>query len=200
MPWPSSDWTARQPHLAGGSDDEAANTIRCGQERVLCGYQTRMSNDRHSRPTAQNDSLPASTVMGGKHVGPYFDALFPPQEVSPWIARKLSSTGVGIARRLWDQREQRRGEYEDMHGTDRAVAGPASARGVPGLPVVRCARSFYEPLRLVRTSLCMAAPTPSVQWCIPRWSTSLAGRKVRPAMMTKCQVQHRVSIWRSPPP
>ena len=39
-----------------------------------------MSNDRHSRPTAQNDSLPASTVMGGKHVGPYFDALFPPQE------------------------------------------------------------------------------------------------------------------------
>ena len=108
------------PTLAGGSDDEAANTIRCGQERLLCGDQTRMSNDRHSRPTAQNDSLPASTVMGGKHVGPYFDALFPPQEVSPWIARKLSSTGVGIARRLWDQREQRRGEYEDMHGTDRA--------------------------------------------------------------------------------
>ena len=31
-----------------------------------------MSNDRHSRPTAQNDSLPASTVMGGKHVGPVF--------------------------------------------------------------------------------------------------------------------------------
>src|SRR5258705_12491 len=33
---------------------------------------SRMSNDRHSRPTAQNDSLPASTVMGGKHVGPVF--------------------------------------------------------------------------------------------------------------------------------
>ena len=44
---------------------------------------SRMSNHRHSRPTAQNDSLPASTVMGGKHAGPYFDALFPPQEVSP---------------------------------------------------------------------------------------------------------------------
>jgi hypothetical protein len=32
-----------------------------------------MSN--HSRPTAQNGSLPASTVRGGRHVGPVFDAL-----------------------------------------------------------------------------------------------------------------------------
>jgi hypothetical protein len=47
-------------------------TDRCGQERLLCGGQTRIRNDRHSRPTAQNDSLPASTVMGGKHVGPLF--------------------------------------------------------------------------------------------------------------------------------
>src|SRR5258708_35586070 len=53
--------------------------------------------------------------------GPYFDASFPPQEVSPWIAWKIASTGVGIARRLWDQREQLRGEYEDVHGTDRAL-------------------------------------------------------------------------------
>ena len=60
------------PTLAGGSDDEAARTDRCGQERLLCGGQTRIRNDRHSRPTAQNDSLPASTVMGGKHVGPLF--------------------------------------------------------------------------------------------------------------------------------
>jgi len=37
--------------------------------------------------------------------GPYFDALFPPQEVSPWIAWKIRSTGVGVAKRLWDQRE-----------------------------------------------------------------------------------------------
>ena len=80
-----------------------------------------MSNDRHSRPTARNDSLPASTVMGGKHVGPVFHALIPPQEVSPWIAWKIASTGVGIARRLWDQREQLRGKYEDVHGTGRAL-------------------------------------------------------------------------------
>ena len=53
-------------------------------------------------------------------MGPYFDALFPPQEVSPWIAWKIRSTGVGIARRLWDQREQLRGEYGDVHGTDPA--------------------------------------------------------------------------------
>ena len=30
----------------------------------------------------------------------------------------------------------------------------------------------------------MAAPTPSLQWCIPRRSTSLAGRKVRSARTT----------------
>jgi len=35
----------------------------------------------------------------------------------------------------------------------------------------------------------MATPTPSLQWCIPGWSTSLAGRKVRPAVMTKWQAQ-----------
>jgi hypothetical protein len=46
--------------------------------------------------------------------------LFPAQEVSPWIVWKIASTGVGVARRLWDQREQLRGEYEDGHGTDRA--------------------------------------------------------------------------------
>ena len=52
--------------------------------------------------------------------GPYFDAMFPPQEVSKWISWKMTSTGTNIARRLWDQREQLRGEYEDVHGTDRA--------------------------------------------------------------------------------
>jgi hypothetical protein len=50
----------------------------------------------------------------------FSDALFPPQEVSPWIAWKIRSTGVGIATRLWDQREQLCGEYGDVHGTDRA--------------------------------------------------------------------------------
>ena len=39
-------------------------------------------------------------------------------------------------------------------------------------------------LRLVRTSLCVAAPTLSLRWCIPRWSASLAGREVRSAMTT----------------
>jgi hypothetical protein len=33
----------------------------------------------------------------------------------------MTSTGTNIARRLWDQRQQMRGEYEDIHGTDRAL-------------------------------------------------------------------------------
>jgi hypothetical protein len=61
--------------------------------------------------------------------GPYFDAMFPPQEVSTWISWKMTSTGTNIARRLWDQREELRAEYEDVHGTDRAL-WPAQHPGV----------------------------------------------------------------------
>ena len=43
--------------------------------------------------------------------GPYFDAEFgPPQRVRAWIAWKISSTGVNIARRWWGSaRGARRG-------------------------------------------------------------------------------------------
>src|SRR5258705_13530935 len=71
--------------------------------------------------TAQDHCLPALAAMGGKHMGPYFDAMFPPQEVSTWISWKMTSTGTNIARRLWDQRKELRGEYEDVHGADRAL-------------------------------------------------------------------------------
>ena len=73
-----------------------------------------------ARPRKTTLSRPAP-LSEASTWGPYFDAPFPPQEVSPWIAWKIASTGVGIARRLWDQREQLRGEYEDVHGTGRAL-------------------------------------------------------------------------------
>jgi hypothetical protein len=51
--------------------------------------------------------------------GPYFVAQFgPPHRVRSWIAWKISSTGVNIARRKWDQREELRAAYEALHGTD----------------------------------------------------------------------------------
>ena len=74
--------------------------------------------DTPARPRKTTLSRPAP-LWEASTWGPYFDALFPPQEVSPWIAWKIRSTGVGIARRLWDQREQLRGEYGDVRGTDR---------------------------------------------------------------------------------
>jgi len=52
--------------------------------------------------------------------GPYFQALFPPRRVTPWINFKRMSTGVNIARRLWGQREGLRQEYEALHGTNQA--------------------------------------------------------------------------------
>jgi len=53
------------------------------------------------------DSEPLDTVCDGERLQP-----------SRW---KIRSTGTNIARRLWDQREQLRGEYEDVHGPDRAL-------------------------------------------------------------------------------
>ena len=76
--------------------------------------------DTPARPRKTTLSRPAP-LWEASTWGPYFDALFPPQEVSTWISWKMTSTGTNIARRLWDQREQLRGEYEDVHGTDRAL-------------------------------------------------------------------------------
>jgi hypothetical protein len=53
------------------------------------------------------DSEPLDTVCDGERLQP-----------SRW---KIRSTGTNIARRLWDQREELRGEYEDVHGTDPAL-------------------------------------------------------------------------------
>jgi hypothetical protein len=45
--------------------------------------------------------------------------LFPPGGlVTPWIRFKVMSTGVNVARRLWDQREEVREAYEAVHGSD----------------------------------------------------------------------------------
>lgn len=52
--------------------------------------------------------------------GPYWDVLFPPSMVTGWIDWKLGSTGVGVARLLWAQREYLRRTYESVYGTDPA--------------------------------------------------------------------------------
>ena len=50
--------------------------------------------------------------------GPYYSLMFPPRRVTPWIKFKKTSTGVNIVRRLWDERENLRLEYEAIHGAD----------------------------------------------------------------------------------
>ncbi len=62
---------------------------------------------------------PSTRPHGGANTwGPYWDALFPPRPVTPWINFKRLSSGVNVARRLWDQREYLRRLYESAHGTD----------------------------------------------------------------------------------
>ena len=50
--------------------------------------------------------------------GPYHRALFRPHEVTPWIRFKIMTSGVNVARRLWDEREALRVDYEAIHGGD----------------------------------------------------------------------------------
>ena len=61
--------------------------------------------------------------------GPYWDAQFPPAEVTAWINFKRGSTGVNIARRFWDQREHLRRVHESVFGTD-PEAWPSRHPGV----------------------------------------------------------------------
>lgn len=54
--------------------------------------------------------------------GPYWDWLFPPlKKVSAFVDWKRGSSGVNVARRLWDQREYFRRTYESVYGTDPAL-------------------------------------------------------------------------------
>jgi hypothetical protein len=71
----------------------------------------------------QGGTLKPSTnwsASAGHSWGPYWDAMFGPSMVTEWIDWKRGSTGVNIARRLWDQREYLRRTYESVHGTDPA--------------------------------------------------------------------------------
>lgn len=52
--------------------------------------------------------------------GPYHQALFRPHQVTEWIRFKIMSSGVNVARRLWDEREALRADYETEHGVDPA--------------------------------------------------------------------------------
>jgi hypothetical protein len=88
---------------------------------AMCGCPIRSHLPRRlrSRPTQPHTNRFKVEIPPGEDERTLL--LFPAQEVSPWIVWKIASTGVGVARRLWDQREQLRGEYEDVDGTDRAL-------------------------------------------------------------------------------
>jgi len=81
-----------------------------------------------SRPRPLKPSTPWSSGASNTW-GPYWDGLFPPDLVTPWINFKRGSTGVNVARRLWDQREYLRRSYELVHGSD-PTAWPSQHPGV----------------------------------------------------------------------
>lgn len=81
------------------------------------------------RSQAQRKPITRRSDMARNTWGPYFDVLFPPAMVTSWVDWKIGSTGVGIARRLWAEREQLRRDYEAEHGVDPA-GWPAQHPGV----------------------------------------------------------------------
>lgn len=73
--------------------------------------------------------LKPSTQLSTAGWGSYWNALFPPRLVTPWIDFKRMSTGVNVARRLLDQREYLRRTYESVYGSDPA-GWPSQHAGV----------------------------------------------------------------------
>jgi hypothetical protein len=70
--------------------------------------------------TFNQGAIGASTRWSEGHSdtwGPYWDVMFPPRDVTGWIDWKRGSTGVAVARRLWDRREYLRRAYESVYGT-----------------------------------------------------------------------------------
>ena len=74
---------------------------------------------------------PSTRFPGGRLStwGPYWDAMFPPAQVTAWIDFKRRTSGVNVASRFWDQREHLRRVYESVFGTDPA-AWPSRHPGV----------------------------------------------------------------------
>ena len=50
--------------------------------------------------------------------GPYHELLFPLRMTTPFIRFKIMSSGVNVARRLWDERQLLRAEFETAQGED----------------------------------------------------------------------------------
>src|SRR5260370_10549744 len=111
-------------------------------------------------PRAKSELIERWTPSSSLGWRAYHTSMFPPgRPVTPWIRFKVMSTGVNVARRLWDQREELREAYEGEHGSDPELAPSPSGdrdrrsavrrpRGVPGLPVDRPARHLDERTRL----------------------------------------------------
>jgi hypothetical protein len=97
-------------------------------------------------------------------VGPYFDAEFgPPHRVRAWIAWKISSTGLNIARRWWDQREERRAAYEAVHGTD-PYQWPDRHPGI-----------VIDAVQFVAHAACLGCQwSPAPRWRNPGWREAAA--------------------------
>lgn len=60
------------------------------------------------------------SVHGAGSWGPYWEAMFPPAQVTSFINWKIGSTGVNIARNYWYQRQYLRRAYESVYGADPA--------------------------------------------------------------------------------
>jgi hypothetical protein len=79
-------------------------------------------------PSAKSELIERWTPSTSIGWRAYHKSFFPPGGlVTPWIRFKVMSTGVNVARRLWDQREELRAAYEVEHGSDPLRVGGGTA-------------------------------------------------------------------------
>jgi hypothetical protein len=103
-------------------DDAAPRVCRSATGQIVVHEVAQQRIALYCVLVVRLDSEPLDTVCDGERLQP-----------SRW---KIRSTGTNIARRLWDQREQLRGEYEDVQA-----------------PTGRCGRSSIRVSCLMRCSL-----------------------------------------------
>ena len=107
----------------------------------------------------------------------YHRAMFPPGGlVTPWVRFKKTSTGVNVAPRLWDQREDLREAYETVHGSDPAK-WPTRHPGI-----------VIDAVQWVAHAACLGC-----QWIdVPGTSISDAGWREAAAAVAR---RHEISNW-----
>lgn len=111
---PSPPSSTRRPIFLISTEGKSEDQVKAEARQAFEKYPRESPRDQGE--TRDSWQPPPGETMWD----PYFQAMFPPGRVTEWDNFKRMSTGVNVVRRLWDQREEMRQEYEALNGTNQA--------------------------------------------------------------------------------